>query len=80
VSTACSRGEEEGEDTAPEPEVVPNFAEALTKVKSFVHAHSNSDGNRDSVLSLGSSSFELRRKVSTKQLPIAEFLQKNLQF
>jgi hypothetical protein len=34
-STACSRGEEEGDDTAPEPEVVLNFAEALTKVKSF---------------------------------------------
>jgi hypothetical protein len=60
------------EDSEPEPEVVPNFPEALTKVKSFVHAHSNSDGDRDSALSLDSSFFELRRKVSTKQLSITE--------
>jgi hypothetical protein len=35
----------EGEDSEPEPEVVPNFAkvyEALMKVKSFVSAHSKS--------------------------------------
>jgi hypothetical protein len=66
--------EEEGEDT--EPEVVPNFAEAheaLIKVNSFVYAHSNSDGGRVSVLSLESSVFELRRKVSTRQLSITEF-------
>jgi hypothetical protein len=47
------------------------------KVKSFVYAHSNSDGDCDSVLSLVSSFFELRRKASTKQLSITEFLQKN---
>jgi hypothetical protein len=58
--------EEEAEDT--EPEVVPNFAEALMKVKSFVYAHSTSDGDRDNVPSVESSFFELRRKVSTKQL------------
>jgi hypothetical protein len=40
---------------------VPNFAEALMKVQSFVYAHSNSDGVRVSVLSLESSFFELRR-------------------
>jgi hypothetical protein len=77
-ATLVEGAEEEGEDT--EPEVVPNFAqehEALMKVKSFVYAHSNSDGDRDSVLSLESSIFELRRKVSTKQLSITEFLQKN---
>jgi hypothetical protein len=70
--------EEEEADT--EPEVVPNFAEAhaaLMKVKSFAYAHSNSDGNRDIVLSLESSFFELRRKVATKQLSITEFFQKN---
>jgi hypothetical protein len=39
----------EREDSEPEPEVVPNFAEVLTKVKSFVCAHSNGDGGRDSV-------------------------------
>jgi hypothetical protein len=73
-ATLLEGAEDEGEDT--EPEVVPNFAkahEALMKVKSFVHAHSNSDDDRDSVLSLESSFFELRCKVSTKQLPITEF-------
>jgi hypothetical protein len=67
--------EEEGEDM--EPELVPNFVEALMKVKCFLYAHSNSDGDRDCVLSLESSFFELRRKVSTKQLSITEFFQKN---
>jgi hypothetical protein len=54
--------EEEGVDSEPETKVVPNFAEeqeALMKAKSFVHAHSNSDGDCDSVLSLESSFFEL---------------------
>jgi hypothetical protein len=38
----------------------------------------NNDGDRDSVLSVESSFFELRRKVSTKQLSITEFFfQKN---
>jgi hypothetical protein len=74
-ATPVEGAEEEEEDT--KPKVVPNFAEALMKVKSFVHAHSNSDGDRDSVLSLESSFFELRRKVSTKQLSITEFFQKN---
>jgi hypothetical protein len=74
-SHAVEGAEEEGEDT--ELEVVPNFAEALMKVQSFVCVCSNSDGDRDSVLSLESSFFELRHKVSTKQLSITEFLPKN---
>jgi hypothetical protein len=72
--------EVEGEDTKPKPEVVPNFAEAheaLMKVKSFVYAYSNSDGDHDSVLSLESLFLDLRHKVSTEQLSITEFLQKN---
>jgi hypothetical protein len=67
-ATLLEAVEEEEEDT--EPEVAPNFVEALMKVKSFVYAHSNSDGDRDNVLNLESSFFELRRKVSTKQLSI----------
>jgi hypothetical protein len=77
-ATLLEGADEEGEDT--EPEVVPNFAEAyeaLKKLKSFVYLHSNSDGDCDSVLSLESSCFELRHKVSTKQLSITDFLQKN---
>jgi hypothetical protein len=69
----------EGEDSEPEPEVVPKFPEAheaLIKVRSSIYAHSNSDGDRDSVLSLDSSFFELRYKVSTKQLSITVFFHK----
>jgi hypothetical protein len=74
-ATRLEGAEEEGKDT--EPEVVPNFPDAhkaLIKVKSFVYAQSNSDGDHDSVLNLEGSFFELRRKVSTKQLSITEFL------
>jgi hypothetical protein len=71
----------EGEDSEPQPEVVLNFAEvqeALMKVKSLVCVHSNSDGGHDSVLSLESLFFELRCKVSPKQLSITEvFFHKN---
>jgi hypothetical protein len=76
-ATLLKGPEEEGEDT--EPEVVPNFAEALRNVKSFVCAHSNSDGDRDGVLSLLSSFFELTCRVSTRQLSVTEFFffQKN---
>jgi hypothetical protein len=66
----------EGEDTEPEPTVVPNFAEVhtvLMKVKSSVYAHRNSDSDRDSVLSLERLFLKLRRKVSTKQLSITVF-------
>jgi hypothetical protein len=47
------------------------------EVRLFVYAHSNSDGDRDSVLRLESSFFELRHKVSTKQLSITVFFHKN---
>jgi hypothetical protein len=77
VGTMSVEGEEEeGEDSEPKPEVVPNFAQAqevLVKVKSFVYAHSNSSGDCDSVLSLESSFCKLRCKVSTKQLSIRVF-------
>jgi hypothetical protein len=66
----------EGEDSEPKPKVVLNFAkaqEALMKVKSSICMHSNSDGDHDSVLSLESTFFELRHKVSAKQLPITQF-------
>jgi hypothetical protein len=56
-ATLLERAEEEGEGT--KPEVVPNFAKALMKVKSFVFANSNSDSDCDSVLSLEHLFFEL---------------------
>jgi hypothetical protein len=48
------------------------------KAKSFVYAHSNSNGGHDSVLSLESSFFELRRKVSTNNCPITELFFKGI--
>jgi hypothetical protein len=62
-----------------EPDVVPNFAEtheALIKVKSFFYAHSTSDSDRESVLVLEKSYFELRYKVCTKQMSIKDFFSK----
>jgi hypothetical protein len=69
---------EEGEKDG-EPEVVPSFAEkheVLMKVKSFFYAHSTNDSDRESVLGLENSYFELRRKVCTKQTSMKAFFSK----
>jgi hypothetical protein len=61
---------EGGEKEDGEPEVVPNFAEtheALTKVKSFFYAHSTSDSDRESVLGLEKSYFELSKFAQNKR-------------
>jgi hypothetical protein len=71
--------EGEGEKDDGKPEVVLNFAEtheALMKVKSFFYAHSTSDSDRESVLGLEKSYFELRHKVCTKQISIKDFSSK----
>jgi hypothetical protein len=67
-------GEEDGE-----PEVVPSFAEtheALMKVKSFFYVHNTSGSDRESVLGLEKSYFELSSKVCTKQTSMKDFLSK----
>jgi hypothetical protein len=79
VASGSVDGEEGGEKEDGEPEVVPNFAdtpEVLMKVKSFFYAHSTSDNDRESVLGLEKSYFELRRKVCTKQISIKYFFSK----
>jgi hypothetical protein len=57
-----------------------NFAEtheALMKVRSFFYAHSTSNNDRESVLGLEKSYFELRRsKVCSKQMSMKDFLSK----
>jgi hypothetical protein len=68
-----------GEKEDGEPNVVPNFAEtheALMKVKSFFYAHSMRDSDRESVLGLEKSYFELRREVCTKQMSMKDFFTK----
>jgi hypothetical protein len=70
-------GSVEGEEEAGEPEVVPSFAEtheALMKVKSFFYTHSTSDSDRESVLGLEKSYFELRIKFCSKQTSMKDFL------
>jgi hypothetical protein len=64
------RGKKDWKKEDGEPEVVLNFAdthEALMKVKSFFYAHRTSDSDRESVLGLEKSYFELRRKVCTNK-------------
>jgi hypothetical protein len=76
VAFGSVEGEEGGEEKNGEPEVVPSFAEtheALMKVKSFFYAHSTSDSDRESVLGLEKSYFELRCKVCTKQRSMKDF-------
>jgi hypothetical protein len=71
--------EGEGGEKDGEPEVMPNFTEtheALMKVKFSFYAHSTSDSDRESVLGLEKSYFELRRKVCTKQMSIKDFFSK----
>jgi hypothetical protein len=58
---------------------VPSFAEtheALMKVKSFFHVYSTSDSDRESVVGLEKSYFELRSKVCTKQTSMKDFFSK----
>jgi hypothetical protein len=42
----------------------------------FFYAHSTSDSDRESVLGLEKSYYELRRKVCTKQMSIKDFFSK----
>jgi hypothetical protein len=79
LASGCVEGEGEGGEEDGEPEVVPSFAEtheALKKVRSFFYAHSTSDSDRESVLGLEKSYFELRRKVCTKERSMKDFLSK----
>jgi hypothetical protein len=76
---ASVEGVEGGEKEDGKPQVVPNFAEThevLMKVKSFFYVHSTSDGDRESVLGLEKSYFELRRKVCTKQMSSKAYFSK----
>jgi hypothetical protein len=78
VSLVASRsveGEEGGEEDG-KPEVVLSFAEMHEAL--FLYVHSTSDSNRESVLGLEKSYFELRRKVCTKQTSVKDFFQQEV--
>jgi hypothetical protein len=67
--------EEENEDEN-EQEMVPSFAEtyeALEKVKAFFYAHSVSDTDRENILSLEKSYFQLRKNSAKKQKTMYDF-------
>jgi hypothetical protein len=82
VASGSVEGEEGGgEQEDGEPKVVTNFAEtheALMKVKSFFYAHSMSDSDRESVLGLEKSYFELKSKVCTKRTSMKDFFQQEV--
>jgi hypothetical protein len=67
--------EEENEDEN-EQEMVPRFAEtyeALEKVKAFFYAQSVSDADRENILSLEKSYFQLRQNSAKKQKTVYDF-------
>jgi hypothetical protein len=69
-----SEEEEEGDKRGPEP--VPSFTEAHTAfetVKSFFYAYSIGEHDEQVILNLELVLFHLKQKVSTKELPIADF-------
>jgi hypothetical protein len=79
MASGSVEGEEGGEEEDGELDVVLSFAEtheALVKVKSFFYVHSTCESDRESVLGLEKSYFELRHKVCTKQMSIKDFLSK----
>jgi hypothetical protein len=59
------------------PKLCLALHEVLMKVKSFFYANSMSDSDRESVLGLEKSYFELRSKVYTKQTSIKDFFSKS---
>jgi hypothetical protein len=74
-------GEEEEEGDEREPEPMPIFTEshaAFETVKSFFYAHSIGEHDEQVILNLELALFRLKRKVSTKQLPITDFFGKKL--
>jgi hypothetical protein len=56
--------------------MVPSFAQtykALEKVKAFFYAHSVSDTDRENILSLEKSCFQLRQNSAKKQKTMYDF-------
>jgi hypothetical protein len=63
--------------------MVPSFTEtyeALEKVKAFFYAHSVSDADRENILSLEKSYFQLRQSSAKKQKTTYDFFVKKSGF
>jgi hypothetical protein len=57
-------------------DMVPSFAEtyeALEKVKAFIYAHSVTDADREYILGLKKSCFQLRKNSAKKQKTMYDF-------
>jgi predicted RNA binding protein with dsRBD fold (UPF0201 family) len=68
--------EEKNEEDENEQEMVPSFAEtyvALEKVKAFFYKQSVSDADRENILSLEKSYFQLRQNSAKKQKTMYDF-------
>jgi hypothetical protein len=75
--------EEKNKEDQNEQDMVPSFAEtykALEKVEAFFCAHSVSDADRENILSLEKSYFQLRQKSAKKQKTMYDFFVKESGF
>jgi hypothetical protein len=64
-------------------DMVPSFAEtyeALKKVKAFFYAHSVTDADREHILGLEKSYFQLRQNCGKKQKTMYDFFVKKMVF
>jgi hypothetical protein len=71
--------EEKNKEDKNVQDMVPSFAEtyeALEKVKAFFYAHSVTDANREHVLGLEKSYFQLRQNSAKKQKTMYDFFVK----
>jgi hypothetical protein len=68
--------EEKNKEDENEQDMVPSFAEiyeALEKVKAFSYAHSVTDADREHILGLEKSYFQLRQNSAMKQKTMYDF-------
>jgi hypothetical protein len=68
--------EEKNNEDENEQNMVPSFTEAyeaLEKVKAFVYAHSVTDADRENILRLEKSYFQLRQNSAKKQKTVYDF-------
>jgi hypothetical protein len=68
--------EEKNKEDKDEQDMVPSFAEsyeALEKVKVYFYAHSVTDTDRENILSVEKSYFQLRQNSAKKQKTMYDF-------
>jgi hypothetical protein len=68
--------EEKNKEDENEQDMVPSFTEtyeALEKVRAFFYAHSVTDANRERILGLKKSNFQLRQNSAMKHKTMYDF-------